>query len=99
MAPENQWTSCRQPSRSSGGSEAEVGAHSFAPGFGQILDPQPALQHLQLQVEAQHDMEIVRHLIGFGADEGPFDLVDGAIEGVERHRPELVREMLFCSSG
>ena len=52
---------------------------------GRSLTAQPALQQVQLQVEAQHDVEIVGHLVGVGADQRALDLVDGAVERVERH--------------
>ena len=72
--------------------EAEVGSHGFAPGLRQIFDLQAALQHSQLQVEPQHDVKIVSHLVGIGADQRSLDLVDGAIERVERDLRELVRK-------
>ena len=76
---------------------AQIGVHSLAPGFRQIFHRQAALQHLQLQIEPQHDVEIVGHLVGVAADQRARDLVDGAIEGVERHVCELVREVLRSS--
>ena len=51
-----------------GRQEAEVGPHSLAPGLGKIFDPQAALEHLQLEVEAQHDVEIVSDLVRIGAN-------------------------------
>ena len=52
---------------------------------GRSFTAQLAFQHFQLEIEAQHDVEIVGHLVGVGADERARDLVDGAVEGVERH--------------
>ena len=72
--------------------DAEVRLEARPPGLGQVLDRQPALQHGQLQLESHHDVQIVGHLVGVGADQRPLDLVDGAIERLERHALELARE-------
>ena len=61
-----------------------------SPRLGQVLDGQLALQHLQLKVKAQHDVQVVGHLVGFGADEGALHLVDGPVEGVEGDAAQLL---------
>ena len=80
-----------------GRGDAEVGLEARAPGLGQVLDREPALQQLQLQVEAQHDVQIVGHLVGVGADQRALDLVDGAVERVERHAPSCSGKALRSS--
>ena len=75
-----------------GRGEAEVRLEARAPGLGQVLDREPAFQHGQLQVEPHHDVQIVGHLVGVGADQRPLDLVDGAVEGLQRHALELAGE-------
>src|SRR5262249_60780538 len=59
------------------------------------LDAQPAFQHLDLERKAEHDVEIVGDLVGVSADERALDLVDGAIESVERHIAELFGELVL----
>ena len=72
--------------------DAEIGAHARAPRFGQVLHRELAFQHFQLEIEAQHDVQIVGDLVGVGADQRPRDLVDGAVEGRQRHICELIGE-------
>ena len=59
---------------------------------GRSLHREPALEQLELEVEAQHDVQVVGHLVGVGADQRALDLVDRAVERVERHAAELLRE-------
>ena len=79
--------------------DAEVGLEARAPGFGQVLHLEPPLQQIELQIEAQHDVQVVRHLVGVGADQRALDLVDGAIEGVERHLVRTAPGKASRSSG
>ena len=72
--------------------DAEIGFHARAPRLRQILHRELAFQHFQLEIEAQHDVEIVGHLVGVGADERTRHLVDGAVKGLERHVREPIGE-------
>lgn len=65
------------------GADAKIRFEAFVPGFGQVFDSQLAFQHLQLEVEAQHDVQVVGHLVGVGADERALDLVDRAVESLQ----------------
>lgn len=49
--------------------DAEIGLHGGAPSLGQIFHAQSAFEQLELEVEAQHDVQIVGDLIGIGADQ------------------------------
>jgi hypothetical protein len=72
--------------------EAEVGADALVPGAGQLGDRQVAGEQRALQVEAQHDVEVVRRLVaastrirpGSTRFIAPVDLVGG--EALERRR-------------
>src|SRR5262249_16305264 len=55
----------------------------------------PAFQHVELEPESKHDVEIVGDLVGVSTNERTLDFVDGAIERVERHGRELVGEALL----
>ena len=72
-----------------GRGDAEVSFIAFAPGFGQVADGEFAFEQLQFKIEADHDVEIVGHFVGISADQRALDLVDGAVEHVERHVAEL----------
>src|SRR5689334_12328540 len=63
---------------------ADIGEHAGAPGLRQVLDPQPSFEERNLELEPQHDVKIVRHLVRIGADERALHLVDGTIKGIER---------------
>ena len=71
---------------------AQVGQVARLPGLRQVLDRQLAFQQRQLQVEAQHHMQVVGHLIRVGADERAPHLVDRPVEGLQRHLAQLVGE-------
>ena len=40
-------------------------------------------------------MEVIRHFVGIGPDQGTFDFVDRRVEHVQRDRFQLIRECLF----
>ena len=50
------------------------------PGVAKVANRKPALEHGLLKIETDHDVQVVGHLVRVGANERPFDLVDGAIE-------------------
>ena len=52
-----------------GRSDAKVGAQALLPRLGEIPDGKLALEQRDLEIEAQHDVEVVGDLIGIGADE------------------------------
>ena len=72
---------------------SKVCFEAFVPGFGQVADRQGAFEQLQFKIEAQHDMQVVGHLVCVGADERAFNLVDGAIELIERDALKLFGEL------
>ena len=61
-----QWTSCRQPSASLAGDDAEVLPVLLVPRAGQVADGQIAGQQRLLQLEAEDDVQVVGHLVGLG---------------------------------
>ena len=92
MVPPYQWTSCMAPSLSSGGTIPKSALIAVAPGFGQVADGEIAFEHGQLEVESQHDVQVVGDFVGFDADQRSLDLVDCPIEGLQRHLTELFGE-------
>jgi len=77
--------------------KAERSRHLSTPGLRKVFGPQTAVKQLQLQVEAQHNMKVVRDLVGIDSDQGPVDFVDSAIEGFNANVPELVRKCALQS--
>ena len=59
-----------------------------------IAAAQRAIDHLALNLDAQHDVEIIRQLIGLGPDQARADAVDGAMKGLLVNACELLREMI-----
>ena len=72
--------------------DAEILLHAGAPRLRQVFHLQPAFQQVHLEIETHHDVEIVGHLVGVGADQRAFDPVDGAIEGLRRDGAERIGE-------
>src|SRR6266496_4669459 len=68
MIPENQCTSCKQPSRSVWRDDSDIRVHSSTPRFWQIFGAKSTLKHLQLQFKTQHDVEVIGNLVRFGSD-------------------------------
>ena len=62
--------------------EPEVLLQPGVPGLGQIGDLEPVLDQLLLELEAQHDVQPVGHLVGLDPDERALDPVHRAVEGV-----------------
>src|SRR4029079_5323698 len=62
------------------------------PGLRQVLHRKPALEKLGLQVEADNDVEIIGELVRFRTNQRAFDLVDGAIEGLNGGARKLAAE-------
>ncbi len=75
-----------------GGRDAEGGLHFGVPGGGGVLDGELFFEEGLFHFVAEDDVEVVGDFVGFDADEGGGDLVDGAIEGVERGGGELFGE-------
>ena len=57
---------------------------ALVPCVRQVVDRERALDQRQLQLEAQHDVEVVGRLVGVDADQAALDGVDAAIEVVHR---------------
>src|SRR4029077_10380553 len=51
-------------------------------------------EHLPLELEAEDDVQRIGDLVGVHADQARRDAVDRAMEVLERHLPELLRESL-----
>lgn len=58
--------------------DAEQFFKKLVPCAGEIADREISIKELRFQFKAQEDVEIVRHFIGFHADEGAFHGVRGA---------------------
>src|SRR6266536_1266670 len=72
-----------------GRNDADVTIHCGTPGARQISGPESSLQHAQFQFEAEHDVEIVSDLVGFGPDQRALHFVDSAVERLEGHSVKL----------
>ena len=72
-----------------GRTDTEIGLVAGMPRFRQILHRQLPFEQFAFEIEADHHMQIVGHLVGVGADQRALDLVDGAIERVELHALQL----------
>src|SRR5262249_12038871 len=71
---------------------AKVGAIARLPRLRQIFDGEAPLEQLDLEIEPQHDVQIVSQLVGIGSYQRARNLVDGAMEGFDRHVRERGRE-------
>ena len=74
--------------------EAEVVAVARVPGLGQVLEREVVLEDLQLELEADQDVEVVGDLVGLDPDQRALDAVGGAEELVDVDRAEGVGEAL-----
>ena len=61
---------------------AEIGQEAVVPGRLQVADLQIARDQGPLKVEPEHDMEVVLHLVGLGADVALAHPVHRAPEGI-----------------
>ena len=62
--------------------DAKVGLHWRAPGLGQVLNAELALEQFQLEIEAQHDLQIVGHLVVVSANDRACHRFNGAIAAI-----------------
>ena len=76
-----------------GRGDAQVGGVARVPGIGQVADRQLAFQQRQFEVEAQHDVQVVGHLVGLDANQRALDLVDRAVERDPANLAELLGEV------
>ncbi len=59
---------------------AQIIFHLRVPNFGQVGHARRAVNHFLLQLEAQHNVQAVRQLVGFDTDERWRHFVDGAVK-------------------
>lgn len=64
--------------------QIEEGLELFAPGGGDIARGEVAGHEGLFEFEAEDDVEVVRRFVGFDANEGAFDIVEGEDPVVER---------------
>jgi hypothetical protein len=62
------------------GDHAEIRVHRLVPALRQFVDAHRAVDEAALQFEAEHDVQVVGHLVGLHANEGRLHPVDGAVE-------------------
>ena len=82
--------------------DAEIGLEAVVPGAFQLPRRQIAADQAAFQIEAHHDVEVILHLIRFGADITRRDAVDGGVErlGILRARhPEGVLHLVEYPAG
>src|SRR4029079_16773230 len=68
------------------------GLEALTPRLREIPHGELPLEEIELQIEAENDVEAVRGFVGVGADERSLHAVDGAIERVHAHRVEIAAE-------
>src|SRR5438105_6131740 len=76
------------------GAHAKVGSIARPPCLRQVLDGEASLEQRDLEIEPQDDVQIVGYLVGVGSYQRALDLVDGAMENLDRHVSERGREGL-----
>ena len=74
------------------GHQPQVVLHGGVPGLGDLPDLKASLQKRQLQLEAQHDVEVVGHLVGLDPHQRGLDAVDGPMEVVQAEAGQLLGE-------
>ena len=72
----------QHPLRGKVNRKAKIGKKSVVPRGFKISDRQIALDQRALKVKAEHDMQIILHLICFGADVALFDSINRPIKSV-----------------
>ncbi len=72
---------------------AEIGGEPVVPGRFQIAHREVARNERALQIEAQHDMEVILHLVGLGADMAGMHAVDRPIECLLVGKAEIAESL------
>ncbi len=75
--------------------KSEVLAHLRVERIGQILERELAGEQCALELEAEDDVQAVRHLVGVDSAERRLHLVQRTVECLERDVAELLREVLL----
>ena len=78
-----------------GRDDAQIGFHLCVPRLGQLRQFHFPLQHVVLDLEAQENVQVVGHLVGFDADHARLDFVNCSIERLQVHPIELLGEELL----
>ncbi len=74
--------------------QTEVALEAGVPRIAQVRRVQATGDEVAFQFEAQQDVEVVVHLVGFGADVAGLDAVDGTVE-IVRPAQATGAEMAF----
>ncbi len=72
---------------------AEIRREAVVPRGLEIVRRQIARNERLFQIEAQHDMQVVLHLVRLGADEPAMHPVDRAVEGLDILHPEIAERL------
>ncbi len=75
--------------------DAQVRPVALAPGFSQVTHRQGSFQQGDLEIEAQHDMQVVGDFVGFGADQCAGDFVYCPVKFIQCGVAQLLREGLL----
>ena len=91
----DQWTSCDTADHDVGRLEPEVLAHLRVERLGEILEREVAGEHRALELEAEDDVQAVRHLVSVDAAVRRLHLVQRTMERLERDVAERCRERVL----
>src|SRR5678815_2731065 len=72
--------------------DAQVTTVELGPGARQFAATQVARQKGALQLEPDHDVQVVRRLVGLSAYETGHDVIDHASKGLERDVVQCIEE-------
>ena len=75
--------------------DVQVAPHLLTPDVRQLLHARSAFHQVLLDLEPQHDVEVIRQLVSFDADQRWFHPVDRGIELLHRYVGQLLREELL----
>ena len=62
--------------------DTEIGFKPFTPCLWQISNLQIAFQECQLEIETQHDMEVIGNFVCIRANEGAFHFVNRTVKRI-----------------
>ena len=72
--------------------DTQVLLEARVPGFGQVFHLQLTLHQGDLELHAQHDVQVIGGFVGFHPDERGLDLIDALIEVLQGEVAELCRK-------
>ena len=75
--------------------EPQILGDARVPGLREVGELEPVLEDLELELEPQHDVQVVGDLVGLDPDQRRLDLVRRPVERLRVDPRELLREELL----